>query len=239
MVDNWLPSPLDLIKNEIKTLIWLKDDPLINQNYGRLSAHAFAKYSFYSQQKKPSHFEFESQIETSIDKRSSKVYLGGQILTSNDGKAYKLLTYYFAVCEETSEGKCLLKKIHFDYADPNLPAYPLHPVFHFQFPGELTPALQSQNYDDNHLAPWLSEPRVPFHPMTLALLLNLILTEFPDTDTKKVIKRPEWRSLIRKNEELVLDPYYNKCSHFIEQRESGQLSGNKYLLTSDFHYGIT
>jgi hypothetical protein len=57
----------------------------------------------------------------------------------------------------------------------------------------------------------LSEPRIFFCPMSLALLIDMALREFPDQDSTKFRADSYWRGLVRDQEALVLRPFYGKC----------------------------
>jgi hypothetical protein len=65
--------------------------------------------------------------------------------------------------------------------------------------------------DDSHLDVWLSEPRLCYFPTSLALLINVVLIEFPNDKNKILVDSMEWRSLIRSNEDLILTPFF-KCN---------------------------
>jgi hypothetical protein len=87
---------------------------------------------------------------------------------------------------------------------------------------------------DSHSDPgdfWLSEPRLCCMPISLALLVNLILKEFPDEKNSKLIERSEWRDLVKKNEELILSPFFEECRKFFSKNE------NNKLFLNDFYYG--
>jgi hypothetical protein len=71
-----------------------------------------------------------------------------------------------------------------------------------------------------HLYPWLSEPRIFFGPMSLALLIDMALHEFPDDRSKKFRASSEWQSLVRSQETLVLQPFYQKCVDVIGKNQT-------------------
>jgi hypothetical protein len=63
----------------------------------------------------------------------------------------------------------------------------------------------------DHMHVRLSEPRIFFWPMSLALLIDMALREFPDQDSTRFREDSYWRGLIRKQETLVLRPFFEKC----------------------------
>lgn len=237
MVNKGFPLPKELIRNEIATLDFFRDDKILWQYYTQFATKANDLYAKI----KISHnfFDFESYLEIPLHRRVGKAYVGGLIVPSTNGKTYENVTYSLAICEKKSTGDVLLKKIHFDYTDPTQCSSQPHPVFHFQHPGELTPLLAKDGLKNGHLASWLSEPRLPFCPMSLAFLVNYIFMEFRSEHSEKFIQRGEWRRVIRKNEELLLEPYYRNCFRFVEKRRKKVIRGVERLLTSDFYYGKT
>ena len=235
MIGEGFPSPSTLIDNEIDTLKFFRDNAILWQYYNNFARDCEELYS--KALSKRSTFEFESYLEILVDHRVGRVYVGARIIPTSNMRSYEDISYHFAVCENQINRNSLLKKLHFDFSDPTRSYKQPHPVFHFQHPGELTPALSKNGYDIGHLSPWLSEPRLPYYPMTLALLVNCILREFPDSISQDLIERDEWRGIIKKDEELVLAPYYKQCSDFIKKRQDNVYKGIKFLLTNDFYYG--
>ncbi len=224
-------KPRDFIKNEFKTLKFLKDDSQIGKYFAQLSRDAGAYYDDYHERagkSKISSVRFESNVAVALNKRPGACHIGC-IISEQDGKIEEL-SYYIALCKLNKAGKnTLIRKYHFDYARSGKKHRQPHPVFHIQYPGELSPRLSSIIRDD-HLNPWLSEPRLCYAPMTLALVLNLVFREFPSEVSTKIIERAEWRDLIRNNEDTILKPYYYKCNQFITS-PAGK------LITNDFFYG--
>lgn len=235
MINEGYPSPGELIKNEINTLERLKNDPHLWQSESTCKLANDANVAYY-QMKEARSFDFESSFEIQVDGNPGIAFIGGNIIPTDDGNGYNQLTYHFAICNGGEGPHKPLRKLHFDYAEPRSSNRQPHPVFHCQLPGDLTPAMAKAGCNIEHLYPWLSEPRLPYRPMSLALLINLIFIEFPDENADRFIARGEWRSLIKKNEELVLEPYYEKCYEFVKKRKDGRIRSSQ-LITNDFFYG--
>jgi hypothetical protein len=110
----------------------------------------------------------------------------------------------------------LLRKFHFDVTG-NAADRPRrrqqHPMCHLQYCGKLPPSMEDFGFRQSQLEqlhPKLSEPRIFTWPMSLALLVDLALHEFPDS--KSLFRKlPEWQNIIRKNEVFLLQPFYEKC----------------------------
>ena len=78
--------------------------------------------------------------------------------------------------------------------------------------------------------PWLSEPRILFWPMSLALLIDMALHEFPDQDSARFRGESHWRGLVRSQEALVLRPFCEKCIQVIKDtREENRTLGRSIL----------
>lgn len=230
-IDKSFPMPQELFKNEICTLSFLRDQPFWSDNYRQLSEDAknFILRNYEPIKKaKLCKIDFESYFEIIIDNEVGTAYVGVRI-TKEGKNTYGELSYHFAIWHNNNPK--ILRKFHFDYTANNISGRQLHPIFHLQYPGEPSDNLKGYGVNYDHLDCWLSEPRLPYAPMSLALLLNLILKEFPQGAASKAIGRSEWRSLIKKNETLLLKPYYENCHKFISRRDG--LS----LLSTDYFYG--
>jgi len=89
---------------------------------------------------------------------------------------------------------------------------------------------RQEQLDQMH--PWLSEPRIFFWPMSLALLIDMALHEFPDEPSTKFRGTSEWRSIIREHEALLLKPFCQKCVDIIQDTK-----GAKRTLADEFYVG--
>jgi hypothetical protein len=230
-IDACYPTPLNIIKCEFETLRFFKDNPFGYQELPILSNDANTYYSAYYNKLKyhaQLHFSFESTVDIKVDGKEGFAHIGS-LIESKDTDNINRTTYYAAICRK--EEKKLLRKYHFDYE----PSGKLHrqpsPVFHLQYAGKLTPRLKDTNIDDNHLDTWLSEPRFCYFPLSLALLINLILKEFPDDTNSKLIEHPEWRRLVKKNENLIIEPFFKGCQTFFSNNNTNK------LFINDFYYG--
>lgn len=229
-ISSCFPTPIIFFKNEINTLKRISNNPTVKRNFSRLVYDAddfLTKNQTHIQRKSPRgfNFDFKSRIEgITINDRPCTAHIGALMKAKKDD--YEILTYYFMICDS----KTVIRKFHFDYTPENIEKRIPHPVFHIQYPGELSDHLLSLNLAHAHLECDLSEPRIPFMPMSLALTINLIFKEFRNEQTHKAIQDPTWRELIKTNENLLLHPYFIKCHSFF----SGSSGLN--LFTNDFCY---
>lgn len=125
-------------------------------------------------------------------------------------------SYFFFV----TANDMVIKKIHFDYTCPCNNRNSPQPLFHVQFPGELPSCLENELCID-HLFPKVSEPRVIYFPMTLALLLHIVFSEFPSIDTDKIKDESYWLSKhIKRDEVNVLRPFIKTQLTIIDNGKS-------------------
>ena len=208
--------PFPIFKKNFSQLVVDADDYLI-KNHTSIQKKAPAEFNF----------DFQSRIEgITINNRLGTAHIGALMKAKKND--YEILTYYFMLCDK----KTVIRKFHFDYTPENIRKRTHHPIFHLQYPGELSIHLQNLNLAHDHLEFGLSEPRIPFTPMSLALTINLILKEFRNEQTSKAIDDPTWRGLITTNEKELLFPYFEKCHRFFS------VSPGKRLFTNDFCYGL-
>lgn len=233
MIDNRYPSPNEVVKCEFDTLIFLKNNPLLGRELSTLAMDAYAYHSAnYKRfkERKRKDFGFESTFDIKIEGQAGFAAVGA-LIRLKDGSEFDNISYYAAICKKENPKPKILRKYHFDYAPPETTHRQPHPVFHLQYAGKLSSKLKCMDIDDNHLYPWLSEPRLCYFPISLALLLNLILKEFQDEKNRKLIESSEWRGLIRKNETLILKPFFEECHNFLSK------GNDRDLFTNDFYYG--
>ena len=202
---------------------------------------AFIKYK--SKGESNVSFSFNSWIEFPTSLIVKRAFIECLIkVKSGEPDAYEMLTYSFGLFKPTKQkANHLIKKFHIDFiGTPSMGRPPLHPIFHLQSPGELSPTLKTHGIKDTHLEPSLSEPRMCCAPTTLALLTDLLLREFGGANVSaltKITKESFWRSLIKKNEELVLRPYFQACSRFFDDRENSKPPEKGQMFSQDFVYG--
>ena len=228
-IDNCFPDPVQVIQCESRTLKFFKSNHFLNQEMPRLSEKAYKCYRSDNKHVLRRGFEFESEFDIKIGSNKG-IALIGAFIKAKDKCQFENISYYAAICENGELHKRLLRKYHFDYAPPGKTRRQPHPIFHIQYAGKLSPKLQEMRIDDSHLDVWLSEPRLCYFPTSLALLINMVLKEFPNDKNIRLVESTEWRSLIRSNEDLILAPFFKGCNRFFSGRE-------KKLFINDFYYG--
>jgi len=145
------------------------------------------------------------------------IYVGG--LVELDNSTISRASYFLCVARDGKQGerRKVLRKYHFDYAMPGACRDRPHPVFHLQYPGTLPRELRAEDLDDEHMDPWLGEPRIFYTPMSLALILHFAFREFPNNYTERIRKDGYWRGILRRDQERLLLPFFQTCVSLMER----------------------
>jgi hypothetical protein len=221
------PTSLAFKKNEVNTLELIVTRKLLKE-FTDLDEKV--KYAYYNYKDRTTlaakdfvlHADFEMPIET----KRHKVIIGANVIGD-----FTIASYFLAVCGKNKSLK-LIRKFHFDYAHPRIATKQPVPVFHLQYGGKMTDEMGALGITDKKIDPWLSVPRLNYQPINLALLLDMIFCEFRTVQTKKITEDPDWKSMIKKNEELMICPYHNAISDFSKSAKYG--TGE---LIRDYCYG--
>jgi hypothetical protein len=252
MIDlsDFYPSSADLIKSEVSVLDHLRSNPYIQERQPQVARDA---NNYYARNRgSRSGFQFNSHFDVWHAPVHRKAAIGGKgkhkpnvRLTVSarielNRMVFRNVTYCLAVCRIRSTGVMILRKFHFDVVGSNDIAgqrSQQHPRSHLQYCGEMVPYMaeigcRASQLDQMH--PWLSEPRIFFWPMSLALLIDMALHEFPDQGSAKFRADSYWRGLVRRQEALVLQPFYKKCIEIIvdNKGENRTLADAFYVVSS-------
>ncbi len=232
------------MKNEIDTLKTIANTPTFYEVQRQLCFSANDSYKRYALKGYTNlAFSFSSWIEFPRSASVKKASIECRITCKpGDPNAYDILTYSFGLFRLSRRKKeRLIKKFHIDFiSTPDAGSLPLQPVFHLQSPGELSPMLRENGTRDDHLDPWLSEPRLCCAPTTIALLADLLLREFGGdqfSPLRKLTRELFWRHLIKRDEELVLKPYFKACCQFFNDRANKKPPEHGQFFSQDFVYG--
>lgn len=234
-IGEFYPSADDLLGHEVKVLDFLQNNPYIKDTHPQFALDA----SMYFQRNKGLRgFEFFSYLDVCHEQRQDakpnlRLILAARI--ERDAEAYSNVTYCLCICR--TRRLALLRKFHFDVtvtADSKGRRQP-HPQCHLQYCGKMIPQMETLGVKPaqlNAMNPWLSEPRIFAWPMSLALLLDMTLHEFPSAKSEKFRATPEWRAIVRTHETLVLRPFFEKCLEVVKDRD-----GTRRTLGDAFYVG--
>jgi hypothetical protein len=233
-LSDFYPRPDELIDSELEVLKYLKSDRYITQQHGQFALEARTKYGRY-RNRTSSGFEFLSFLDVwhyAMNKQTNpthgqgshgpntRLILGTRVEVK--ASAFRNVTYCLAVCRLRGRRCTIRRKFHFDVAvtsDGGGRRSQSQPRCHLQYCGEMVPEMAEMGCKENQLYqmhPWLSEPRIFFWPMSLGLLLDMCLREFAQRPSATFRTSPEWRSIVRQQEGLLLKPFYEKCVQLIK-----------------------
>lgn len=231
-LSDFYPLPKKLIANEVNTVKFLSENAFIKEHleFYNAAAQSYAQYRYGLRT-----FSFGSYLDVHHSEMvknrnlgtfrpkpaaNLRLMLSGLVELKAD-KSYGNISYALVVANLQAASINVLRKFHFDVTTGAIRRQP-HPRCHLQYCGGLIPVMQQLGYKKTqleHLHMRLSEPRVFFWPMSLALLIDMALREFPDEKFAKFVRSPEWQNVIRENEDLLLGPFHEKCVEVISNNE--------------------
>lgn len=221
------PTSLAFKKNEVDTLEVIYTRKLL-KNFTDLETKIHYTYFNFKDKSRLNtiDFAFHADFDMTVERKVHKIIIGAVI--SGD---YNIASYFLAICGK-DKSLNLIRKFHFDYAHPRISTKQPVPIFHMQYGGKLSSEMAKLGISDKKIDPWLSLPRLNYPPINLALLLDVTFCEFRTKETEDVIENPDWKNLIKKNEELLVRPYHSSINDFAS---SGNY--NSTHLIRDFCYG--
>jgi len=104
--------------------------------------------------------------------------------------------------------KRVVLRFHFDLrsSDTKQP----EPLYHLQIGGK------NPGKDENCWFPeQIDVPRFPYPPMDIILLCEFVLMNFFQEEYETMRKKPEWKGLIKKSQELFQREYFENCYRYI------------------------
>lgn len=226
-LDEFYPAPDDLLGQEVAVLDYLRNEPYVRERHPQFAQDAA---SYFTRNKGArGGFEFfswldvlHSELKTSHTQKHNIRLIVGAVI-QRTGTHYGNVSYCLAVCKTRS--LAVLRKFHFDVtasAGDGHRRRQAHPRCHLQYCGEMIPNMQRMGIRQTQLHPLypsLSEPRIFSWPMSLALLLDMTLHEFPEARSDRFRATPEWQSIVRAHEDAVLRPFFEKCLQVIKHRD--------------------
>jgi hypothetical protein len=232
-LSDFYPSPDDLIKNELRALEHLSTSTYIAREHSQFfdDAKKCHKQYRYCQ----TGFKFASTLDVAhaempkAKKRSGTRWreapnlklLVAALIEKKNKSTYRNISYALAVFRIRSKGLSIVRKFHFDITcegDSTSARRQQHPMCHLQYCGGMLPLMTEigvRKTQLQNLQMKLSEPRIFYWPMSLALLTDMALHEFSFARSASFRETPEWQSIIRDNETLLLRPFYEKCVEVI------------------------
>lgn len=242
-LSDFYPSPSELISSEINVLKYLMNNTYIAQEQSTFAQDAMRSYNqnkshqagfkFFSYFD-VCHLEFPNIRAASQQMPNLRLVVGAQIELKNK-RLYNNISYCFIVCRLRAKHPSILRKFHFDVtvSDNVGGRRQQHPTTHIQYCGGMIPGMTELGFREEqlkHMHSSLSEPRIFFWPMSLALLIDMALHEFPTPSSLRFRESSEWRAIISSQEALVQRPFYQKCVQII-----GSKPVNRRILADEFY----
>lgn len=251
-LNDFYPSPADLVAHETAVLRFLMDNPYIKEKHPDFAKDAGVYYG--RNRASDGTFEFSSYFDIQhasvrgvaiTRSRQERIKPNVRLIVSvliarlQDG-SFGNISYCLSVCRIRARARyTVLRKFHFDVtvATTTTSGTRLqeHPRCHLQYCGEMTPYMAEMGISDaqlDQMHPWLSEPRLFFWPMSLALLIDMVLHEFPDRRSAQFRGTDDWRGIVRRQERTILRPFYEKCVEVIKDTKKSNRT-----LAEEFYVG--
>jgi hypothetical protein len=144
----------------------------------------------------------------------------------------KNLTVYDSCCEANCRGiNRIVRRFHFD-TDGGIKDT-LETKSHVQFGGichEET-AIREQIGKSVHycLDNKLDIPRLPYPPIDIILLFDILIRQFETEINKDFVGKSEWIHIVRTTEDFRLKNYYREISNYYQKKETGRADSRKTL----------
>jgi hypothetical protein len=247
---DFYPAPRDLIDSEVRVLNYLRNDPYIVAQHPPFAQSASRTYS--KTRHSDSGLDFAAYLDvwhpemqagipapSMQGKRKPNVRLIIAALVKVTPEwGYAHVSYCLSVCRLHPGRVAIYRKFHFDVtisATNGSRRRQEHPTCHLQYCGKMVPSMEEMGCRTAQLGqlhPELSEPRIFFWPMSLGLLIDLALHEFPDARSMAFRETSEWRSIVRRQEGLVLLRFHERCAAVI-----ADVNGHGHTLADEFYVG--
>jgi hypothetical protein len=163
--------------------------------------------------------DFETSFDSAlIDGKTYRVHLGADVRVR--GSQFSQVSYFLAIAESGT----IFRKVHFDLAHEPGARPPTKPSSHLQIGGELSENLKSMYVSDVYdglLKPELSEPRIFFFPVSLAISFLILVRDFRVGDFAELSGDQEFRKLMLTCEEKLLTKFVSHLrTKLNEKKES-------------------
>lgn len=223
---------------DYKFLEFCRQDATVASKYPELCAEA-GRASVYYREHNKEPIVFESFLEL-YDESNNKDYIlfFGVTQKSDTNGDLTDINYHFCKClKEECDTSPVVRKYHFDSISANKAVKKPHPLVHIQYAGKPTKLMEEKGFCVEKMKgmyPKIEGPRLPFMPMTLCILVNLIFKEYPTESSIKIMENNYWRAILYDCETSIIKTYYDCIYNFLNDNRSHKAKTN--LLTSNFLY---
>lgn len=170
------------------------------------------------------HADFLLDVRLRGDKRNANckrwVHIGAFIDGDRPSNEVKMATYSLVLFRGNSVNSPVVRKLHFDYEPISRRNHDEpKPSWHMQVCGKASPHLIKQGFNLqrlDHQYPSIEQPRIPALPISFALLIDWLFTEFQsDRFSKAIHQDSKWRNQVIEAEKVVLKPYFEGAANHI------------------------
>ena len=119
---------------------------------------------------------------------------------------------------ESCGWKRVILRFHLDRRDPQ--ARKPEPLYHLQVGGI------ARDEENCWLHKSIDGPRFHHPPMDIVLLCEFILVNLFDKESENLRKKPEWRSLVRKSQDIFQGDYFTNCVNRLKDTTSTLLESS-------------
>lgn len=164
------------------------------------------------------HADFSMEVRIRGSKRSEDcmrwIHIGGLIVGDRKSNKVSRASYSLVLFRRNSVHSPVVRKLHFDYESPDERNIldQNKPSSHIQICGRASPHLLAHGFNKQRLDalyPGFEQPRIPAMPMSLALLIDWLFTEFPSgRHSRAIYQSGKWKNQVIDAEKAVLGPYF-------------------------------
>jgi hypothetical protein len=218
------PQLQDLIALEIDTLQTISEIGEF-QTFDGLYRQGAARRNFRKEAESLDlHADFVLDVRLRGDRRTANcqrwIHIGAFIEGERATNQVKRASYSLVLFRRNSVDSPVVRKLHFDYEalstrNRNEPK----PSSHLQMCGKASPHLIGLGFNQQRLShhyPGFEQPRVPAMPISFALLIDWLFTEFQsDRHSRAIHQNRQWRNQVIAAETVVLKPYFLEAANHI------------------------
>jgi len=171
------------------------------------------------------HADFSMEVRVRGSKRKQEcirwVHIGCLIEGNRKNNQVARTSYSLVLFKKNSVHSPVLRKLHFDYESPNARSMKdPKPSSHIQICGKASPHLLAHGFNKQRLDalyPDFEQPRIPAMPMSFAILIDWLFTEFSsDRKSRDVCRNMRWKNQVVAAEKVVLGPYFLAASNHLQ-----------------------
>lgn len=172
------------------------------------------------------HADFSMEVRIRGSKRGEDcrrwIHVGGLVEGDRARNLVSRASYSLVLFKRNTVHSPVVRKLHFDYEAPS----DRHlgdlnkPSSHIQICGNASPHLLKHGFNKQRLDalyPQIEHPRIPAMPMSFALLIDWIFTEFhSDPKTQAIFRNGRWKKQVIDAERVLLKPYFLGAANHLD-----------------------